>query len=141
MHTPALLLHNINCVSVIECGLLQNLSIIPGHGVLLNYWRNFQPLPLVGLAQCEVTSKLQDNSRSFTTVLTCRLSEHFNVADRQLAFLVTCVNGDRFLIGSAERPYPVVNTTDSMPGNVSDPSGCSLNVQYIDTFGLLKVLD
>lgn len=141
MRNPTPLLLNINGISVIDCRLLQNIVIIPGRGVLLNYWRNFIKLPLVGLALCEVTSKVQDNSRVFTFTLSGKLSAHFDVADRQLAILVTCVNGDRFLIGSNERPFPVINTTDSLPGTVTDPAGCTFSVQYSDSFGLLKVLD
>lgn len=141
MCNTAQLLHNVNGISIIETRFLQNTVIIPGRGVFLNYWRNFSKLPLVGLAKCEVTSKLQDNSRIFTTILSGLLSEHFDVTGRQLAFMITCVNGDRFLIGSCERPYPVVNTTDTLPGKASDPSGCTIDVQYVDTMGILKVLD
>ncbi len=135
------LLQNIVALSFIECRLLQNLTIVPGRGVMLNFWRNFQELPLVGLASGEVVSKVEDKSRKFTTTLTALLSEHFDVANRHLAFLVTTADGDRYLVGNIERPFPIVDTSDSLPGKASEPSGCTLTVKYTDTTGLLKVLD
>ena len=135
------LLHNIVALSCIECRLLQNLTFIPGQGVMLNYWRNFQELPLVGLASGEVTSKVEDKSRTFTTTINALLSDHFDVANRHLAFLITVADGDRYLVGTAEKPYPIVNTSDALPGKATDQSGCTLSVEYTDTIGLTPVLD
>lgn len=131
----------IRAASFIETRFLQNLTVIHGTGVLLNYWRNFQELPIVGLARYEVTSKVENKSRLFTHTVTALLSEHFDLRDRHLAFLLTCVGGERFLVGGNEKPFPVANTADSLPGKVSEPSGCTLTVEYTDLLGLLPVLD
>lgn len=135
------LLHNINKLSFIESRRMKNITVVPGSGVMLNYWLDFHPLPLVGLARCEVSSKVVDKSKLFTTTLTAHLSEHFDVRGRHLSFLASCVNGDRFLIGINEAPYPVANTSDIMPDKETDRSGCSLSVEYTDTLGILPVLD
>lgn len=135
------ILDNINSIRIIETKLLQNLIIIPGTGVMLNYWRYFTQLPLVNLASMEVTSKVENKSRLFTTTIKALLSEHFDVANRKLAFMVTTVSGDRFLVGTAESPFPVANTSDVFPDKPADQSGCTLTVEYTDTIGLLPVLD
>lgn len=134
-------LHYIRAISFIETRLLQNLTVIHGSGVLLNYWRNFQELPLVGLARYEVTSKVENKSKLFAHTVTALLPGHFDPRDRHLAFLLTCVGGERFLVGGNEKPFPVVNTSDSLPGKVSEPAGCTLTVEYTDLLGLLPVLD
>ncbi len=135
------LLHNICDLSFIETRLLHNITIVHGIGVMLNHWRDFREMPLVGMAQCEVASKVENKSKLFTTTLTAMLSEHFDVRDRHLAFLVTCVNGDRYLIGIDEPPYPITNISDALPGKATDQSGCTLTVELTDTLGLLPVLD
>lgn len=135
------ILDNITSIQIIETRLLQNLTIIPGTGVMLNYWRYFTELPLVNLASMEVASKVENKSRLFTTTIKALLSEHFDVANRKLAFLVTTVSGDRFLVGNLESPFPVVNTSDAFPDKPTDQSGCTLTVEYTDTLGLLPVLD
>lgn len=89
----------------------------------------------------EVASKVENKSRLFTTTIKALLTEHFDVANRKLAFLVTTVSGDRFLVGSNESPFPVANTSDVFPDKATDQSGCTLTVEYTDTFGLLPVLD
>lgn len=135
------ILDNITSIQIIETRLLQNLTIIPGTGVMLIYWRYFTELPLVNLASMEVASKVENKSRLFTTTIKALLSEHFDVANRKLAFLVTTVSGDRFLVGNLESPFPVVNTSDAFPDKPADQSGCTLTVEYTDTLGLLPVLD
>lgn len=134
-------LHNVCKLAFIDTQQLQGITLIHGSGVMLNYWRDFEELQLVGLANCEVTSKVENRTKLFTTSLTAHLSEHFDTRNRHLAFLATCVDGDRFLIGSNESPYPIINTTDSLPGKETDRSGCSLTVEYTDTLGLMPVLD
>lgn len=135
------ILSNLKKIEVIETRLLQNMTIIPGLGVMLNFWRNFTELHLVYLASMETVSKVENKSRLFTTSIKALLSEHFDVANRKLAFMVTTVDGDRFLVGTNESPFPVANTTDTFPEKESDPSGCTLTVEYTDTLGLLPVLD
>lgn len=134
-------LHNICNLEFIESRLLQYITIAHGAGVYLNYWRNFKRLPLVGLANCEVTSKVENRTKLFSTTLNAHLSGHFDARDRHLAFLATCVDGTRYLIGHNESPYPIVNTTDTLPGRETDKSGCTLTIEFTDTLGLLPVLD
>lgn len=135
------LLHNIRSVSVIEPSHLRNITVAHGSGVFLNYWRNFRRLPLVGLASCEVVSKLENNSLLYTATLNATLDTHFDAAGKTYAFLLTCVNGDRFLMGTDRPPFPAVTTSDIFPGKPSDASGCTLTAKITGIFGLLPVLD
>lgn len=136
-----IILSNLKKIEVIEARYLKNTTIIPGTGVMLNFWRNFTELPLVNLASMEVVSKFENKSRLFTATIKALLSEHFDIANRKLAFLVTSVDGNRYLVGTNEPPFPIANTTDTFPEKESDPSGCTLSVEYTDTLGLLPVLD
>lgn len=135
------ILANIKSIQFIETRQLNHTTIIPGIGIMLNFWRNFAELPLVDLASMEVTSKVENKSRLFTTSIKALLHEHFDVANRKLAFLVSTVSGDRFLVGTNEAPFPVVNSSDSFPDKPTDTSGCSLTIEYTDSLGLLPVLD
>lgn len=135
------LLHNVCAIAHIESRLLKNIIVVPGQGVLLRYWRNFQELPLAGLASYEVSSKVENKSRLFKHTLTALLSAHFEVHAKCYSFLLTTVDGERYLIGGPERPWPVVNTTDTFPGKVTEPAGCTLTIEHTDPFGLLRVLD
>lgn len=136
----AQLLLNICSLSIIEVSQLTSSTIIPGKGILLGE-QEFNEIPIVGLAKCEVSSKVDNKSRTFTTVLSARLCSQFDAREKNFAFLARSVNGDRYLIGTALRPYPLINTTNTLPSSPTEPSGCSLMVEYTDTTGLLRVLD
>lgn len=135
------LLANINKIQFIESKQLRHITVIPGKGVLLNYRMNFKELPLAGLARMEVSSGIEDKSRLFKTTIKALLPSHFEVLNRKLAYLVTTVEGVRFLVGTSESPFPLSTTIDSFPDNTTDPSGCTLSVNYTDSIGLLPVLD
>lgn len=135
------ILSNIKKIEVIETQDLQNLTVIPRTGVYLNFLRDFAELPLVNLASMEIVSKVENKSRLFTTTIKALLTEHFDTANRKLALRVTTVDGERYLVGTEESPFPVVNTTDTFPEKESDTSGCTLSVEYTDTLGPLLVLD
>lgn len=135
------ILSNLKKVEAIETRRLRNLTIIPGAGVMLNYWRDFTELPLANLASMEIVSKVENKSRLFTTSIKALLTEHFDIANHKLAFMVTTVEGDRYLVGTNESPFPIANTTDTFPEKESDTSGCTLSVEYTDSIGLLPVLD
>lgn len=135
------ILDNIKSIRYIETRLLRHITIVPGLGVMLNFWRNFKEIPLTDLASMEVASKVDNKSRLFTTTIKALLPERFRVNNRKLAFLVTTVSGDRFLVGTCESPFPIVNTSDMFPDAANGQSGCTLTVEYTDTLGLLPVLD
>lgn len=135
------LLKNICAISVIESRFLRNIIVVPAQGVRLGYWRNFHELPLVDLASYEVSSKVVNKSRLYTHTLKALLSAPFDVHTKCYSFLLTAVDGERYLLGGPERPWPIVNTTDTFPGKVTEPAGCTLTIEHTDPFGLLRVLD
>ena len=134
------LLLNICELSCIEVSALTSPTLIPGHGILIGD-QEFDNIPLVGLAKCELSSKVENKTRTFTAVLSAHLCSSFDAREKNFVFLARCVNGDRYLIGSALRPYPLVNTSVSLPGSPTEPSRHSITVEYTSTSGLLRVLD
>ena len=110
-------------------------------GVITGGGLNFVRLPLVGIGGCEISSRTEDRSKTFTSVLSCLLSEDFDPANRPLSFMMETLQGEKFIIGTGEPPYPVVSTVDSLPAKMSEPSGCRLTVQWNSTLGLLRIMD
>lgn len=128
-------------IAVIDAARLRNILFIPGEGVLLRHNLPFKELPLVGLAECRCDSKVADKSRLYESSFSAALSEPFKPGTEPLAFLITTVSGDRFLVGQAEPPYPLTATSTSMPGRVADAAGYTLSVELKDTRGISRVLD
>lgn len=131
---------NISKVQAINVGLLGYVTFLKS-GVLLNFPRTWADLPIVGLAEYTVASNIESKSRTFTHTLSAFLSQTFDVGDVYWGFLLTDINGQRYLLGSTNPPYPQSKTEDRLPGKESSQSGCQLTVTYQSAYGLLRVID
>lgn len=135
-----ILLRNIVRVSYIDARVLNSITVVPGMGAILGDDFNFIPLPIAGLGDCEVSSANEDRVPVFTSVLSCLVTMDFDPAQRPIVFLLTTVQGERFLLGCQEPPYPIVTSVSSLPSKMSEPSGYRLTATWKSTFGLLKLL-
>lgn len=133
------LLQNINRVEFIETRYLSNIMLLSNSEVTLQYWRNFNELCLVGLADIEISQAI-DNGSCLTTVrLTARTTSDFDVNHRRLAWRVTTVEGDQFLIGTTEQPFPVTTVANDFPDKPTSPSGKKVTVSWQTQLNILKI--
>lgn len=79
----------------------------------------------------EITDKIEDGLRLYTHKLTFRTCEEdINVRD-VFAYLVTDLDGKKYLIGSGERPYPIINISDVHPDSYASSTMTEVSVQWI----------
>lgn len=88
-------------------------------------WRT---LPIVGLAALETSEEVEDGVRLHTTKLSATLEETFVFPERPIAFLASSVNGSRFLIGTAQRPFPLTVQEKQLPNQTSEMSYTQLTI-------------
>ena len=98
-------------------------------------WRT---LPIVGLAALETSEEVEDGVRLHTTKLSATLEETFVFPERPVAFLASSVNGSRFLIGTAQRPFPLVAQEELLPNHSSEPSCTNLSISVTQNIFALK---
>ena len=60
---------------------------------------------------------------------------------KKYCFKVTTVTGSEFLIGSADKPYPVIENSESFPSAPGGKSGATVTVTYTSTIPMLAILD
>ena len=96
-------------------------------------WRT---LPTVGLAALETSEEVEDGVRLHTTKLSATLEETFVFPKRPVAFLASSVNGSRFLVGTAQRPFPLLSQSTILPSNSSENCTTELIVNYTSQFPL-----
>lgn len=97
-------------------------------------------LPLVGLAKCVVSSAIENKSRLWSTSLTARFSELFKPDNRIFVFVITSTDNQKYIIGTNTKPFPLVNSSATMPDNTSEPVSYGITVEYSDIFGLTRLL-
>ena len=96
-------------------------------------WRT---LPIVGLAALETSEEVEDGVRLHTTKLSATLEETFVFPERPVAFLASSVNGSRFLIGTAQRPFPMVSQNTILPSNSTENCITELVVTLSSNFSI-----
>ena len=99
-------------------------------------WRT---LPIVGLAALETSEEVEDGVRLHTKKLSVTLEDTFVFPKRPVAFLASSVNGSRFLIGTAQRPFPLVNQNSVLPSNSTENCITELVVTLIQIFQYLEI--
>ena len=98
-------------------------------------WR---PLPIVGLAALETSEEVEDGVRLHTIKLSATLEETFVFPERPVTFLASSVNGSRFLVGTAQRPFPLVSQNTILASNSSENAVTEVVVNCTSQFPLLK---
>ena len=84
--------------------------------------------------------KTDDSGRIYQTKLT------FLVRGRRLpdmkrhVFLCETLSGDRVLVGSDKRPYPIVSQSENHPGNYTDSQLTTVTVEYSSCFPLSYII-
>ena len=98
-------------------------------------WRT---LPTVGLAALETTEEMENGVRLHTTKLSATLEETFVFPERPIAFLASSVNGSRLLIGTAQRPFPLITQNTFLPSNSAENCFTELVANFTSQFPLIK---
>lgn len=120
----------INRVEMIEAADLSSSIFIPGVGVYLSSPLNFQKMETIGLSSLEFTDKIENKNRIVSQKLTSSICERFEVGNHKFCFLVTTVSGKQYVIGSKDRPYPIITFTDTRPDNAASKCAVTMLVTY-----------
>ncbi|MBR2607139.1 MAG: hypothetical protein IKC70_04340 [Bacteroidaceae bacterium] len=137
--TPVL--NNIHKVEFIEARFLKDIVVVPGKGVFLQVYRNFQKMDSVGLSAVTVATKVTKKNTIHSVNLKVLLRSSFEVGNRHLCYRLTTVMGEQYLLGTNVAPFPITTTSDNYPSVVTDKSGTTLTVTYSNLVGLLPILD
>lgn len=135
------LIQNIKKVECIEAYHLQHSDIIADRGVWLNVFQQFSPISTVGLSSVEISDKIENKQRIFTTKLTMFRTIKLLPGAKKLCFRVTTVTGSSFLIGCADKPYPVIQNEETFPSAAGGKSGVTVTVTLTSLIPMLAILD
>lgn len=135
------LIQNIRKVECIEAYHLQHSDIIADRGVWLNVYQQFNPISTIGLSSVEISDKIENKQRVFTTKLTMFRTEKLLTGSKKFCFKVTTITGSQFLIGCADKPYPVIQNDETFPSAANGKSGVTVTVTLTSTIPMLSILD
>lgn len=134
-------IHYINRVEYCEVRELAAMTVVKKQFVLVPPAANFTRLPMVGLASVEVSDKIENKQRVFVSKLAVFLPERFEVSNKKLCFRLRTVSGEYFMLGSGDRPYSIITSTDTIPDTPSSRCGSAMVVTYTGILPLLRIMD
>lgn len=137
----AQILHNIKKVEMIETYHLTHCDIIPSRGIYMNVPQFFDEINTIGLSSVEVSDKIENKTRLFTTKLSFFTENKLLPGNKKYAFRVTDIQDNKYMIGTSCKPFTIITNTDSYPSIDTGKSGNTVTVTYISTVPMLKVLD
>ena len=89
-------------------------------------------------ALCETETEFDNNATLETATLTF-VSTEMLPTDKKLAFVISCVNGEQWLIGSKEAPFPFVKKEASSGLPEGDTNTIQYTVTYTNKVALVPV--
>ena len=104
-----------------------------------------EPMPwqrrdIAGLAALETSEEVEKGVRLFSTKLTATLAgKRMPLSDRPLAYRLTTVGGQQYLLGTASPPYPLTVQDTQVPSRAAEVSAVTLSVKWTSDVPLLAM--
>ena len=126
-------------IHTVECSRLQPQLMLRAMSKLPNaVFAPLTPRNHIGEPICNTISEYLNGSRSEKTTLEFISDEDFD-ANIPLAFVVKCVNGEAYLIGRKEHPYPIITITHTTGTTTSEASSYKIEVNFIAPKTLIPI--
>lgn len=109
--------------------ILQEMTRISKTEVRIPSGVSWETLKIKPHAQLTLSNKKEDGNTVWTAKLVFKTCEEFSSIERY-AFRCRLSDGRYCLIGTNERPYPVVNVVISMPENVTENQLTEVTVNW-----------
>lgn len=101
----------------------------------------FSPVELHELVGVEVEDAYENNQRIYTTTATFTTSCKKPLAGRRAAFRLTSISGERYLIGTGSRPFPVIKEKNPFPRKPADTTLKTVTITWRSTLPMLLIAE
>jgi len=102
---------------------------------------DFVDLDIQELVGVSIEDSYENNQKVYTTTATFSTKRKEPFSSRGLAFRLTSVNGQRFMIGTQERPFPVIKEKNPFPEKVPDSTLKTVTITWKSTFPMLRIIE
>ena len=124
-------LNNIIKVWVLPCAEINGVVRVNSKEAKLNNVGSFELIEDAKYpCQLTISEKTDDKCREYTSKLVLNTCDGW-YDEVPNAFLCETADGDKYLIGSKERPYPTVTVTETHPDNGKDSQLNEVTVQWV----------
>ena len=117
-------------IGYVECESLQpDVALKHSSGIPVGIFSEIVPVIFFGEPSCEATSEYDSNGRKVVTSLKFLSNDNIQL-HKHLAFIITDASETSYLIGSRERPYPVIKSSANSGTASSDSHATTYEVRW-----------
>lgn len=102
---------------------------------------NFTEINIQGLVDAKMDDNIENKERIYTTTITFRTCDKTPADSRHQVFRLTTVDGNRLLVGTSSRPYPIVREHNPYPGKPGDNLLKEVTVTWKSTLPMLYIIE
>lgn len=99
-------------------------------------WRD---IPITGLASVQEEQTVENNQNIYNVKVEFFSCKKPDFLSGTAVFLLTDLHGNRYLVGSSEKPFPVCESTNDIPDSFTKRRGYEISITYKNTFGLIHL--
>lgn len=119
--------------------VVDKITLLPDNSVIWQNEFNLNDICTVGLSGCEITEKKVDKQSVYTIKLTYFTQEEPVITRRQLCYIITLVDGSKYLIGDGRRPYTLREVKNNIPSTVTEKRGFTVTITYSSLKNILSI--
>lgn len=134
------ILPGIRLIQVVDCALLPpNVGLKSEAEIPVSVLADLADIPFVGFPSCEHEVEPDNNATSEKTTLEFTTTEQFPFSHGNYAFVVTCVSGESYLIGTREAPFPVIGVRKRFGSLSGDAAGYQVQITFVGLKTLIQL--
>lgn len=130
----------IRSIEKVKAEDLTSLEIISESSCRLAHDVTFEKINIHGLVGVNVEDTYDNNQRMFTTTATFLTYDKEPIAERQLAYRVTSIEGQCYLIGTNARPFPVIKEKNPFPEKPGDSILKTVTITWKSLLPMLRII-
>lgn len=134
------MIQNLIKIEECDCSELFNAGIFSEQKCFLTANVNFEEINTVGNIQVSDESSYESNELIWTTTITYKVKTKAPQAWRRKAFRMTAIDGTKFLVGTGERPFPVIKESNPYPDKPTGTTLMTVTVTWKSRHGLMEII-
>ena len=101
----------------------------------------FSEIHIHELVGVTIEDSYENNQKVYTTTATFKTCDKMPLTVRQVAFRLTSVSGQQYMIGTGSRPYPIIKESNPFPEKPADSTLKTVTITWKAPLPMLLVID